>query len=191
MILPVLTYGKKELRRQCAPVSRDHPAIDKIIDNMWDTMRNAEGCGLAAPQVGLDMQLFIIDSKTSYNNLNATERTKYYADDDTGIVGAFMNARIIRQSEEEWEDDEGCLSIPGVTQRVKRPWEITIAFVDQNFNEQVKTFRGPTARMIQHEYDHTCGILYIDRLPPMKRKMLASKLKAISRGLVKTRYPMR
>jgi peptide deformylase len=145
---------------------------------------------LAAPQIGQAVRLFIVDSKTTYINLDTAGREAYFTNDDQGTKETFINARITERSGEFWEDQEGCLSIPGVSQLIKRPWTITIEYSNAGFEKQSKTFSGATARMIQHEYDHTEGILYIDYLKPLTRKLLESRLKKISKGQIKAGYPI-
>jgi peptide deformylase len=154
-------------------------------------MQNANGCGLAAPQIGKALRLFIVDSETTYNNLIEEDRQGYFEDGDTGIRETFINGKIIERSSQVWKDEEGCLSIPGITQPVERSWTITIEYLDKDFNKQLKCFSGATARMIQHEYDHTEGIIYLDHLKPLARKLLQSKLKRITNGQVNPNYPMK
>jgi len=191
MKLPILAYGNSILRKPCKDIDSRFSGLEDLINNMWDTMRNAEGCGLAAPQIGHDVRLFIVDSKSTYDNLEEADRKDYFDKNDTGILETFINAKIIQRSEDFWEDEEGCLSIPGLSQKVKRSWSITIEFLDKDFEKQVRTYSGITARMIQHEYDHIEGILFLDYLKPLTRKLLEAKLKRISKGQVRVKYPMR
>ncbi|WP_345063998.1 peptide deformylase, partial [Sphingobacterium thermophilum] len=146
---------------------------------------------LASPQIGLPVRLFIVDSKSTFDSLGEEDRKFYFPQDDKGIMETFINAKIIQRSEELWEDEEGCLSIPNLFYKVKRNWAITIEYYNRNFEKQIRTFSGTTARMIQHEYDHTEGILYLDYLKPLTKKLLEGKLKKIARGQIKTRYPMK
>lgn len=190
MILPIITYGHTILRQPCIPINPDHAALDVIIDNLWQTMRNASGCGLAAPQIGLPLQLFIVDSASTYQQLDDKDRSAYYEPGDAGILEVFINAHISEYSTRTWYDDEGCLSIPGLNQSIPRSWSITIAYYDQHFKQQRKVFAGTTARMIQHEYDHTLGILHIDRLGSLARRRLASKLQRIAKGHLSAPYPV-
>ena len=191
MKLPILAYGHSILKQKCNDIEKDYPELDKLIADMWETMENANGCGLASPQIGLPIRLFIVDSKTTFENLDEQDQGIYFEKNDSGIKEIFINAKIIERSAELWEDDEGCLSIPELSQKVKRPWTITIAYYNKDFELQRKTFSGTTARMIQHEYDHTEGILYLDYLKPLTKKLLEGKLKKIARGQIKTRYPMK
>ena len=191
MQLPILSYGHDILRQPCTEIDATYPHLEKLIDNMWETMYAARGCGLAAPQVNVPVRLFLVDSKGTYQSMGEGHRADYFAPEDTGIVETFINATIIETSEETWIDDEGCLSIPVLTERVERPWSITITYQDRLLQQHTKTFYGATARMIQHEYDHTEGILYLDYLQPLTRRLLTGKLDKISKGRVKTRYPMK
>jgi peptide deformylase len=191
MKLPILSYGHGILRKKCYVFQNDYPGLNNLITNMWDTLYHANGCGLAAPQVGQQIRLFIVDSKSTYDNIEPAERKVYFEPGDTGIVETFINAYIIERYGNFWEDEEGCLSMPGMSSIVKRPWYITIEFFDRNFTKQVKTFGGSTARTIQHEYDHTEGILYIDYINSLTRRLLNGKLRKISKGLSPVKYPMK
>ena len=188
---PILAYGHSILKQKCNDIEKNYPELDKLIADMWETMKNANGCGLASPQIGLPIRLFVMDSKTTFENLDEADREIYFDKDDKGILETFINAKIIERSAELWEDDEGCLSIPNLSQKVKRHWTITIEYYNKDFQPQTKTFSGTTARMIQHEYDHTEGILYIDYLKPLTRRLMESKLKKIAKGQIKTKYPIK
>lgn len=191
MILPILAYGHAILRQKGRPVTKDEPELDVLIDNMWETMSGANGCGLAAPQIGEPIRLFIVDSQSTFENCEPQERSLYFPAEDRGIRETFINARIINRSSETWEDEEGCLSIPHLNRKVKRSWTIEVEYMDRQFITHLKTFSGMTARMIQHEYDHTQGILYLDYLQPLTRKLMESKLRKISKGQIRANYPMR
>lgn len=153
-------------------------------------MYNAYGYGLAA-QVGQALQLFAVDSKSIYNSMDAGLRREYFPEDDTGIVETFINAQVVAQSDKNWDDEEGCLSIPSLSRGVTRPWSITVDYFDRSFIKQTHTFAGATARMIQHEYDHTRGVLYLDYRSAFTRQRMQRKLRAIVRGHVAVNYPMR
>ena len=191
MNLSILAYGNHILRQKCSQIKGTSPEIQKLVTYMWETMENANGCGLASPQIGKTLQLFVVDSQIMYKNLDTEDQILYFGKDDKGIKETFINAKIIHSSEETWEDYEGCLSIPGLSQKVKRPWEITIEYLDHHFIKHTKTFTGLTARIIQHEYDHTLGILYTDRLKPLAKKLMESKLKKIINGNITVGYPMK
>lgn len=191
MNLSILAYGNQILKQKCSKVRANTSEIQKLITNMRDTMENANGCGLSAPQIGKSLQLFVVDSEITYKHLDSEDQILYFEKNDKGIRETFINAKIIYSSEETWEDYEGCLSIPGLSQKVKRPWEITIEYQDHDFIKHTKVFTGLTARIIQHEYDHTLGILYTDHLRPLTKKMMESKLKKITNGKVVVGYPMK
>jgi peptide deformylase len=187
----ILAYGHNILKQKCKDIEKNYPELDKLIADMWETMQNANGCGLAAPQIGLPIRLFVVDSKTTFENLDETNRKIYFAQDDKGIRETFINAKIIELSEQLWEDEEGCLSIPNLLQPVKRPWTIIIEYYNKDFERQTRTYSGTTARMIQHEYDHTEGILYLDYLKPLTKKLMEGKLKKIIKGQIQSKYPMK
>lgn len=167
MILPIVKYGAPILRKPCAPVHPAAPGLEDLIANMWQTMHHANGCGLAAPQVNVPVSLFIVED-----------------------AGVFINAKIISVAEEFSIDEEGCLSIPGLSEEVSRPEWIKIRYMDEHFQQQVKEFSGSVARAVQHEYDHVHGKLYLDHLTPLQRKLLYNKLERIRKGKVKAGYPM-
>lgn len=190
MVLPIVLYGAGILQQAAAPVPPDFQGLSALIADMWDTLYQAKGAGLAAPQVNVPLQLFLVDSTGTYAQLTAEERAQYF-EGDTGIRQVFINAAIIQQSGDSWCDEEGCLSIPGITAPVQRPWRITLRYEDENRQPHTRSFSGITARMIQHEYDHTMGVLYLHYLPPLTRQLLKSKLKQIAAGRVKAPYRMR
>lgn len=191
MIRPILAYGHDILTQQCEEIGKNFPDLNQLIADMWETMRNANGCGLAAPQIEIPIRLFVVDSKSTFQNLEKADRRIYFDKDDKGIVETFINAKIIDRSDTFWEDDEGCLSIPNLTQPIDRPWTITIEYCTKDFTLETKTFSGTTARMIQHEYDHTEGILYLDYLKSFSRTLLKSKLRKIQNGDINPDYPMK
>ncbi|MCD9016600.1 peptide deformylase [Fulvivirgaceae bacterium QH1ED-6-2] len=140
---------------------------------------------------GQALQLFVVDSKSTYDSMDAARRQEYFPEDDTGIVETFINAQVVAQSDKNWDDEEGCLSIPSLSRGVSRPWSITVDYFDRSFIKQTHTFAGATARMIQHEYDHTRGVLYLDYLSVFTRQRMQRKLRAIVRGHIEVDYPMR
>lgn len=187
----ILALGHQILKESCEDWSPELQQPEQLITDMWETMLAADGCGLAAPQIGHPIKLFIVDSQSIYENLDETGRATYFSKGDTGIRETFINAKIIDYSEQYWEDEEGCLSIPKLFQPVSRPWQITIDYYNANLEHQVRTFSGTTARIVQHEYDHTHGVLYIDHLKPLTQKIIASKLMKIKKGQVSTSYPIK
>ncbi len=188
MILPIVAYGADILRKVSGAITPDYPNLAKLLDDMWETMYASNGVGLAAPQINKDIRLFVVDSAQVFENLEEDEKETY--PDAPGIKEAFINAQIISFAGEEWPYNEGCLSIPKVREDVYRPAEVTVEYMDANFNQHRKTFNGITARVIQHEYDHIEGKLFIDYLKPLKRKLLKGKLDDIAKGKIRVDYKM-
>jgi peptide deformylase len=181
MILPVVAFGDPILRKKGESLSKQFEEITSLIENMWETMYGAEGVGLAAPQIGKSLRLFLVDASP-------------FSEDEPELEGfkrVFINPEIIEESGEEWQFKEGCLSIPGIRENVKRHETIRIKYFDQNFLEHIEDFSGLAARIIQHEYDHINGILFIDKINPLKKQMIKRKLTDISKGIVKAGYRMR
>jgi len=190
MVLPIVCYGNNVLKKLCYPISPNDSEIEKLITDMWETLEVADGCGLAAPQVNIPAKLFIVNSRDTYLNMNKNQRREYF-DGDEGIKETFINAEITEYVNDLITiDDEGCLSIPNIYEAVKRPWKITIKYHDAQFQEHIHTFSGYTARVIQHEYDHTMGILYTELLNPLRKQLLRNKLSRIQREISRVKYPM-
>jgi peptide deformylase len=190
MILPVISYGHTILRKKCEEVNQNINKYEQLIKDMWETLYCAKGAGLASPQVNRNLKLFLINSQLAFESLQEEQR-KYYFTGDQGIKETFINATITRKSKKTWFDYEGCLSIPEISEEVERAWSIMIEYYDADFNKYQKQFSGYTARVIQHEYDHTQGILYIDYLSTLKKQLLKNKLRNISHGKVKVDYKMK
>ena len=188
MILPIVAYGAQVLRSRGAEVKPDYPGLEKLIEDMWETMYESSGVGLAAPQINKSIRLFVIDSTQIFTNLEDDEQGKY--PDAPGLKEVFINAKIIRLNGEPWPYTEGCLSIPKIREEVLRNEEVELAYDDQQFQHHIRTFNGLTARVILHEYDHIEGKLFIDYLKPLKRKLLKGKLDDISRGKINVDYKM-
>jgi len=188
MILPIVAYGAPVLRKVAKDVPPDYPNLQKIIDDMWETMYASNGVGLAAPQVNKDIRVFIIDSAQIFVIQDDEDKGKY--PDEPGIKKVFINAHIAELDGEEWSYNEGCLSIPKIREDIKRPEKIVLQYLGENLQPHKEEFIGLTARIIQHEYDHIEGKLFIDRLKPLRRKMLQGKLNDISKGKIKMDYKM-
>jgi peptide deformylase len=188
MILPIVAYGAPVLRKVASDIGDDYPGLQELVANMWETMYGSNGVGLAAPQVNRDIRLFVMDSLQILANLDEEEDERYPGDE--GIKQVFINPHLVETRGEEWPYNEGCLSIPKIREDVKRPQTVTLEWVDENFEPKTQTFTGITARVILHEYDHLEGKLFIDYLPPLKKKLLKGKLADISKGKVKTDYRM-
>ncbi len=188
MILPIVAYGSPVLRKIAKDISPDYPNLQKLIDDMWETMYASNGVGLAAPQVNKDIRIFVMDSTQIFANQDEEDKGKY--PDDPGTKKIFINAHIKEFRGDDWSYNEGCLSIPKIREDITRPEEITLTYADENFELHTETFIGVTARIIQHEYDHIEGKLFIDRIKPFKRKLLQGKLADITKGKVKVDYKM-
>lgn len=182
MILPVTLYGDPVLKKRAEDIAADFPNLPDVIKNMWQTMYAASGVGLAAPQVGMSIRLFVVDT------VQLQEKRKT---DFNGIKKVFINPTILEETGEEWKYEEGCLSIPGIREDVFREPVVKIHYFDEHFNEFTETFDDINARVIQHEYDHIEGVLFTDKLKPLKRKLLLPKLTKISRGEVDVDYRVR
>lgn len=180
MILPIVAYGHPTLKKVAQDIDADYPGLEKLIADMWETMYGANGVGLAAPQVNKSIRLFVID---------ATPYAEEYPETN-GFKKIFINAHILEETGEEIEINEGCLSLPGMSEEVSRKPKITISYVDENFQPHHETYEGFIARVIQHEYDHIEGVLYVDRITPFRRMLLKGKLRDISEGKVDVEYRM-
>ncbi|MEO5991169.1 MAG: peptide deformylase [Ferruginibacter sp.] len=188
MILPIVAYGSPVLRKKCEDISPDYPELKKLIDDMWETMYNSNGVGLAAPQINRAVRIFVMDSEQIFADQEDDEKDEY--PDGPGYKGLFINAHIVELEGDEWSYNEGCLSIPKVREDVLRKQSVTLEYVDENFEEQTKTFFGLTARIILHEYDHIEGKLFIDYIKPLKKTLLRRKLDDISKGKIRVDYRM-
>lgn len=185
MIYPIVAYGDSVLRKKCAEIPEDYAGLQELIDGMFETMYNASGVGLAAPQVGRPIRLFIVDT-TGF-----TEPGEPDAEGLKDFKRVFINAQVEQQSEDGFLFNEGCLSIPDVRGDVDRPEEVTLRYRDRDWKEHVETFTGMKARVIQHEYDHIEGVLFTDHLSPLRKSMLKKKLNTISSGKIKVGYRMK
>lgn len=188
MILPIVAYGDPVLKKTGKDITKDYPKLEILIANMYETMYGAFGVGLAAPQIGLPIRMFLVD-------------TEPFAEDDAftkeeqellkGFKKTFINAKIIEEKGDEWAFNEGCLSIPDVREDVFRKPEITIEYFDENFKKHTETYDGLIARVIQHEYDHIEGVLFTDKLSSLKKRLIKGKLGNISKGKIDIDYRMR
>lgn len=186
MILPILAYGDPILKRKSSPVSHDYNNLHTLIANMWETMYQANGVGLAAPQIGLNLRLFIVDATPFAQDPD-------YAEEEgiSDFKKVFINATIHEEYGEKWSFNEGCLSIPEIREDVNRYECIRITWFDENFKEHTAEFSGIRARIIQHEYDHIEGILFTDRLSPLRKRLIKGKLDNILKGKVTCNYKIR
>jgi peptide deformylase len=178
MVLPIYVYGHPVLRKVAKEIDKDYPDFENFMDQMWETMYKTDGIGLAAPQIGKSIRVFVIDADHLADEYPEAK----------GFKRAFINAHVIEESGEEWAFNEGCLSIPGIREDVRRKPKIKIRYVNENWEPQEEEFDGALARVIQHEYDHLDGTLFTDRLSPIRRRLLKGKLAAIGKGKVDIKY---
>lgn len=188
MIIPIVAYGDPVLKTMATPITKDYPNLDRLISDMFETMYNAYGVGLAAPQIGLPIRLFVIDASPFAEDEELSENDKNSLKDFKKI---FINAKITKEEGDEWAFNEGCLSIPDVREDVFRQPKLTIEYVDENFEKHIEEYDGLIARVIQHEYDHIDGVLFTDKLSAFKKRLLKGKLTNISKGKINVDYRMR
>jgi peptide deformylase len=188
MILPIVAYGAPVLKKEAAIISKDYPNLDQLIENMWETMYASNGVGLAAPQIGLSIRLFVVDTApfSGDDELDELEAIKLKS-----FKKVFINPELIEEDGPIWEFNEGCLSIPDVREDVSRHDRIMIHYFDEQFEEQRLMITGLSARVVQHEYDHIEGVLFTDHLTPLKRRLLKNRLNSISKGTIQVDYPMK
>ena len=181
MIYPIVIYGSPVLRKVAQEIDKDYPNFDEFLENMWETMYYSDGVGLAAPQVGKSIRLFIIDAAPFAEHEPELEHFKK----------TFINAKLVDKSDEVINMDEGCLSIPLIREDVVRPEKIRVQYYDENFEIHDEWFGGMAARVIQHEYDHTEGIMFTDKVAPIKKRLLKGKLQAITKGKFNVEYKVK
>lgn len=188
MILPVVAYGHPVLRKVCDDISPEYLGLEKLLADMWETLYNSNGVGLAAPQINKPIRLFIVDTEQIVADFDDEDKKKY--PDEKPIKQVFINAQVVEESGDMWPYNEGCLSIPKVREDVQRTSHVRLTWVDENFQPHEGEFHGITARVIQHEYDHIEGKLFIDYVSPLKKRLMKKKLDDISKGRIKTEYRM-
>jgi len=188
MILPVVAYGSPVLRKICDEITPEYAGLDKLLADMWETLYNSSGVGLAAPQINKPIRLFLVDTVQIVEDFDDEDKRKYPGEEP--IKQVFINAQMIDESGKLWPYNEGCLSIPKVREDIQRHSNIRISYLDENFVEHEREFHGITARVIQHEYDHIEGKLFIDYISPLKKRLLKKKLDDISKGKIHTDYRM-
>lgn len=188
MIYPIVAYGDPVLRKKATDIPQDFPDLNQLIDDMFETMYGASGIGLAAPQIGKPIRLFIVDATPFEDDQELSKEDRAVLSEFKKV---FINAEILEERGDEWVFNEGCLSIPDIREDVFRKDEITIRYFDADFNEHTEVFSGIAARIIQHEYDHIEGVLFTDHLSALKKRMIKSKLGQISKGLIRAEYRMK
>lgn len=188
MILPIVAYGDPVLRKVGVDISKDYPELDKLIEDMKETMYNASGVGLAAPQIGKAIRLFVIDATPFADDEELSQEERDYL---VNFKKVFINAKILKEEGDEWAFSEGCLSIPKINEDVFRQETVTIEYLDENFEKHTEVVNGLAARVVQHEYDHIEGILFTDKISSLKKRLIKKKLENISNGKVQADYRMR
>lgn len=181
MILPIFAYGQPVLKTVAHDIDAQYEGLSTLLDNMWETMYHASGVGLAAPQIGLPIRLFMVDT------VQIMEKGK----EADGIKTAFINAQKIEEGGKPWSYEEGCLSIPNIRGDVERPEQIRLRYMDEHFEVHEKVFTGMNARVIQHEYDHIDGIMFVEHLKPLKKRLIQRKLRDIKDGKTKADYRLK
>lgn len=188
MILPIVAIGDPVLKKKAIDITKDYPKLDDLLKNMFETIYNAYGVGLAAPQIGLPIRLFLVDTAPFADDEDLSEEEQSSLKDFKRV---FINAKIVKEEGEEWAFCEGCLSIPDVREDVFRKPKITIEYFDENFEKHTEVFDGLIARVIQHEYDHIQGVLFTDLLSTLKKRLIKGRLGNISKGKIDVDYRMR
>jgi len=188
MILPIVAYGSPVLKKKAKEISKDYPNLDQLIEDMFETMYNANGVGLAAPQVGLSIRLFVIDAKPFAQDDALTDAEVKELE---SFKRVFINPEIVEEQGIDWDFNEGCLSIPDVHEDIFRKPEIKINYLDENFVEKTEVLSGLPARVVQHEYDHIEGVLFTDRISNLKKRLIKSRLTNISKGKIDVGYKMK
>ncbi|MBC3847241.1 peptide deformylase [Winogradskyella echinorum] len=188
MILPIVAYGDAVLKKKAKEIDKDYPKLSELIENMYETMYGAYGVGLAAPQIGLPIRLFLVDTEPFAEDETFTKEEQEQL---KNFKKTFINAQILEEEGDEWAFNEGCLSIPDVREDVFRQPKIKIQYQDENFKTYVEEYDGLIARVIQHEYDHIEGVLFTDKLSSFKKRLIKGKLTNISKGKIKIDYKMR
>ncbi|TYA65961.1 peptide deformylase [Seonamhaeicola marinus] len=188
MILPIVAYGDPVLKRKAKEITPEYPKLDELLENMFETMYGAYGVGLAAPQIGLPIRVFLVDTEPFAEDEDLSEDERNLL---KGFKKIFINATILEEEGDEWAFTEGCLSIPDVREDVFRKPQITIEYFDENFEKRTEKYEGLIARVIQHEYDHIEGVLFTDKLSSLKKRLIKGKLNNISKGKINIDYRMR
>ncbi len=188
MILPIVAYGDAVLKKKAKEIDKNYPKLNELLENMYETMYGAFGVGLAAPQIGLPIRLFLVDTEPFSEDEDLSEEDRAQM---KNFKKTFINAQILEEEGDEWAFNEGCLSIPDVREDVFRRPNIKIQYQDENFETHVEEYDGLIARVIQHEYDHIEGILFTDKLSSFKKRLIKGKLTNISKGKINIDYRMR
>ena len=187
MVLPIMAYGSPVLRKMGSTITEYYPNLEELISNMRETMKNARGVGLAAPQIGAEIRLFLVDTSPFSEDDELSEEEREILKNFNKI---FINPKILSEEGNDWAFNEGCLSIPNINEDVIRKDTLTIEYLDENFKKHVETINGLVARVVQHEFDHIEGVLFTDKLSSLKKRLLKKKLENISKGKIEVDYRM-
>ena len=190
MVLPIRAFGDPDLKKVATDIEPGHPGLEQLIKDMFETMYAANGVGLAAPQVGQSIRLFVVDTHAGSDDEDG-EKAPEGMDAEPRLKKVFINAYIVEEEGEEWGFEEGCLSIPGIREEVERQPRIVLQYQDEKFRDHEEEFDGYAARVIQHEHDHLDGVLFTDHLTPLRKRMIQGKLRDISIGKTDAKYAMR
>jgi len=188
LILPIVAYGDPVLKQVAEPIDQDYPGLEALIDDMFETMYEASGVGLAAPQIGKSIRLFIVDASPFADDEEMEEADRAQLEDFKQV---FINPIILEETGEPWDFEEGCLSIPDIREKVSREPSVRIQYFDRDWKEHEVTLTGLAARVVQHEYDHIEGMLFTDHITSFRRRLLKGKLQDIATGAIDTRYRMK
>ena len=187
MIYPIYVYGTTILRKKAAEIKKNYPGLSQLIKDMFETMKFSEGVGLAAPQIGLSIRIFVVDATGGGKEEEGIDTDEDLSD----FKKVFINPKIIRYWGDTWTFNEGCLSIPNLREDVDRPEKVRIQYYDEFFNLRDEEYDGTRARIIQHEYDHLEGVMFVDKINPLRKRLITGKLAAISKGKVDIHYKIR
>lgn len=190
MKLPIYAYGHAVLRKKCEEINKDYPELSTLLENMWETMYHAKGMGLAAPQIGKNIRLFVVDTAQLESDEDDEDFDDGEPEYENGIKSVFINPVIVAEAGKKWAYEEGCLSIPEIRGKVDRQPQIRVQYLDENFELHDDVFDGLNARVIQHEYDHIQGVLFTDHLSALKKRLIKKKLDKIQTGAIETKYKM-
>lgn len=190
MILHIRAYGDPVLKKVAEDIAPEHPQLEGLIADMFETMYAANGVGLAAPQIGESIRLFVVDTHAGSDDEDG-EQAPEGSEEEPRLKKAFINPYIVEEEGEEWGFEEGCLSIPGVREMVYRQPRVVLQYMDEQFKEHEETFEGFAARVIQHEHDHLDGVLFTDHIPALRKRLIQGRLRDISKGRTDARYKMR
>lgn len=188
MIYPIYVYGTPVLRKKTVEIDKKYPKLQELISDMYETMKFSEGVGLAAPQIGLSIRMFVVDATGTGKEEEGFDEND---EDLTDFKKVFINPKITKQWGEVWTFNEGCLSIPDLREDVDRPEKLRIEYYDESFKFHDEEFDGTRARIIQHEYDHLEGIMFVDKINPLRKRLIAGRLSAISKGKVDVHYKIK